>query len=189
MENSSILSYEKLEGLANWVGSNVASAFFASLDRFSCVNINTSDSDDENENEEAKDRPLMLTNLPASDHSAHKPTSADAPAEKHLQDLNVSCCEKGDYFLMVASSPKLCLNLRVGTRNFKDVTCKTTEAATADPETRNPCFFPHVFKMNEQKVERAVTVCRMFMRSIARTDLILFFPSVDPLTKDFLSTG
>ncbi|KAI3815700.1 hypothetical protein L1987_15379 [Smallanthus sonchifolius] len=79
MENSSILSYEKLEGLANWVGSNVASAFFASLDRFSCVNVNTSDSDDENENEEeAKDRPLMLTNLPASDHSAHKPTSVEA---------------------------------------------------------------------------------------------------------------
>ncbi|KAL4574744.1 hypothetical protein LXL04_021580 [Taraxacum kok-saghyz] len=79
MENPSILSYEKLEGLAYWVGNNVASAFFASLERFSCVNLNTSDSDDENE-EEAKDRPLMQTNiqLAASDSSAHAPTSVEA---------------------------------------------------------------------------------------------------------------
>ncbi|KAI3517743.1 hypothetical protein L1887_16962 [Cichorium endivia] len=78
MENSSIVSYEKLEGLASWVGNNVASAFFASLERFSCVNLNTSDSDDENE-EEAKDRPLMQTNIqfPASDSSAHTPTSVE----------------------------------------------------------------------------------------------------------------
>ncbi|KAF5795444.1 hypothetical protein HanXRQr2_Chr08g0339751 [Helianthus annuus] len=79
MENSSIISYEKLEGIATWVGSNVASAFFASLDRFSCVNVTTSDSDDENENEEeAKDHPLILSNLPASDSSAHTTTSVDA---------------------------------------------------------------------------------------------------------------
>ncbi|KAD2805548.1 hypothetical protein E3N88_38925 [Mikania micrantha] len=79
MENLSILSYEKVEGLANWVGSNVASAFFASLDRFSCVNVTTSDSDDENENEEeAKDHPLILSNLPASDSSAHTLSSVEA---------------------------------------------------------------------------------------------------------------
>ncbi|KVI04596.1 hypothetical protein Ccrd_017084 [Cynara cardunculus var. scolymus] len=78
MEQSSILSYEKLEGIANWVGNNVASAFFASLERFSCVNLNTSDSDDENE-EEAKDCPLMSTNLqfPPSDSSQHTPTSVE----------------------------------------------------------------------------------------------------------------
>ncbi|PWA86379.1 hypothetical protein CTI12_AA140940 [Artemisia annua] len=71
MENTTTTtSYEKLEGLAYWFGSNVASAFFASLDRFSCVNVNTCDSDDENETQqgdEAKDRPLMLNNLPKSD--------------------------------------------------------------------------------------------------------------------------
>ncbi|KAK9063140.1 hypothetical protein SSX86_017010 [Deinandra increscens subsp. villosa] len=79
MENSSILSYEMLGGLANWVGSNVASAFFASLDRFSCVNLNTSDSDDENEiKEEAKDHPLILTNLHKSDSSEHTLTSIEA---------------------------------------------------------------------------------------------------------------
>lgn len=77
-QNSSILSYEKLEGLAYWVGSNVASAFFASLDRFSCVNVNTSDSDEENENEEeAKDHPLILPNQPASDSSQHNLTSVE----------------------------------------------------------------------------------------------------------------
>ncbi|MFS7961692.1 hypothetical protein Hanom_Chr08g00718111 [Helianthus anomalus] len=72
MENSRIISYEKLEGLANWV----ASAFFASLDRFSCVNVTTSD---ENENEEeAKDHPLVLSNLTASDSSAHTTSSVEA---------------------------------------------------------------------------------------------------------------
>ncbi|GKC80637.1 hypothetical protein Tco_0198638 [Tanacetum coccineum] len=68
MENTTTTSYEKLEGLAYWFGNNVASAFFASLDRFSCVNVNTYDSDDENETkEEAKDHPLMLNNVPKSD--------------------------------------------------------------------------------------------------------------------------
>ncbi|XP_074380609.1 uncharacterized protein LOC141721557 [Apium graveolens] len=61
MENSSIIPYEKLNDIANWVGSSVASAFFASLERCSCVNLNTTDDDDEDE--EAKDRPLMLTTL------------------------------------------------------------------------------------------------------------------------------
>ncbi|RAL39794.1 unnamed protein product [Cuscuta campestris] len=63
MENSNI---EKLDGLARWVGSSVASAFFASLERCSCVNLNTSDSDNE-DGEEAKDVPLML-NTPIPSH-------------------------------------------------------------------------------------------------------------------------
>lgn len=76
MENSSssssMISYETFGGLANWFGSNVSYAFFASLDRFSCVNVNTSDSDDDDEiEEEAKDRPLILT------PSDHNPTSVD----------------------------------------------------------------------------------------------------------------
>ncbi|CAM8933642.1 unnamed protein product [Rhodiola kirilowii] len=54
MENSSIFW---------WVGNSVASAFFASLERCSCINISTSDNDDDEIEEEAKDRPLMLTNL------------------------------------------------------------------------------------------------------------------------------
>ncbi|KAG9134344.1 hypothetical protein Leryth_016236 [Lithospermum erythrorhizon] len=58
MENS-------IDGIAKWLGWSVAAAFFASLERCSCVNLSTSDSDDEDE-QEAKDRPLMLTNLNSS---------------------------------------------------------------------------------------------------------------------------
>uniref|UniRef100_A0A7N1A5J9 Uncharacterized protein n=1 Tax=Kalanchoe fedtschenkoi TaxID=63787 RepID=A0A7N1A5J9_KALFE len=69
MENStSILSYGSIDRVANWVGASVASAFFASLERCSCINLSTSDADDDDENEEeAKDRPLMLTNLQRED--------------------------------------------------------------------------------------------------------------------------
>ncbi|CAK9146536.1 unnamed protein product [Ilex paraguariensis] len=79
MENSSIVSYETLDGLVKWLGTSVASAFFASLERFSCVNVTTSDTDDEDD-EEAKVRPLMLTNLQApidSPTTANYPTSVD----------------------------------------------------------------------------------------------------------------
>ncbi len=68
MENSSFLSYEKLNGVAAWFGTSVASAFFASLERCSCINLSTADMDDDDDREEAKDRPLMLTNQsPKSD--------------------------------------------------------------------------------------------------------------------------
>ena len=70
MENSSLISCEKLDRMANWVGSSVASAFFASLERCSCINLSTTDNEDE-DGEEAKDRPLMLT----------KPIVHDAPDE------------------------------------------------------------------------------------------------------------
>ncbi|WOL10526.1 hypothetical protein Cni_G19283 [Canna indica] len=53
-------TYEKLEGVANWVGASVVSAFFASLERCSCINLSTAE-DDSDEAEEAKDRPLMRT--------------------------------------------------------------------------------------------------------------------------------
>lgn len=76
MENSSIIPYEKLNDIANWVGTSVASAFFASLERCSCVNLNTADDDDE-EDEEAKDRPLMLTTL-------QSPRISSATAVDHL---------------------------------------------------------------------------------------------------------
>lgn len=62
MENNnySILSREKLDQVATWVGSTVASAFFSSLERFSCVNLSTADPDDDDDEDEAKDRPLTL---------------------------------------------------------------------------------------------------------------------------------
>ncbi|XP_059443986.1 uncharacterized protein LOC132175912 [Corylus avellana] len=62
MENNnySIISREKLDQVASWVGSTVASAFFSSLERFSCVNLSTADPDDDDDPDEAKDRPLTL---------------------------------------------------------------------------------------------------------------------------------
>ncbi|KAM0979037.1 hypothetical protein ACFX2C_014948 [Malus domestica] len=64
MENeSSIISREKLDQVASWLSATVCTAFFSSLERFSCVNLSTTDLDDEDEDEdEAKDRPLTLTN-------------------------------------------------------------------------------------------------------------------------------
>ncbi|KAB2054511.1 hypothetical protein ES319_A12G259600v1 [Gossypium barbadense] len=56
MQNSegSCLSY-----MAAWLGSSVAQAFFASLERCSCINLSTSDDADDSE---AHDLPLMFTN-------------------------------------------------------------------------------------------------------------------------------
>ncbi|KAF9687935.1 hypothetical protein SADUNF_Sadunf02G0144900 [Salix dunnii] len=72
------MSCEKLDRVASWVGVNVASAFFASLERCSCINLNTTDLEDE---EEAKDRPLMLTNPSLHDHhlDAQPTINSDAP--------------------------------------------------------------------------------------------------------------
>ncbi|KAK9279629.1 hypothetical protein L1049_013308 [Liquidambar formosana] len=75
MENSycGFMSCDKLDRVANWVGTSVASAFFASLERCSCINLSTTDAEDE---EEAKDRPLMLTK-PAVVPDARDSTSDD----------------------------------------------------------------------------------------------------------------
>ena len=48
MESSNgILSREKIDQMATWVESTVSSAFFSSLERFSCVNTSTTDPDDD----------------------------------------------------------------------------------------------------------------------------------------------
>ncbi|KAK9145667.1 hypothetical protein Sjap_005570 [Stephania japonica] len=77
MANCSFISCEKLDKMANWVGTSVASAFFASLERCSCVNLTTHDFEDD---EEAKDRPLMLTKPVVHD---------DAPERAHVDDLRI----------------------------------------------------------------------------------------------------
>ncbi|KAM7267115.1 hypothetical protein ACFE04_009281 [Oxalis oulophora] len=67
------LSYDKLNGLATWFGTNVAYAFFTSLERCSCINLSTSDEDDDDnddDDDEAHDRPLMLPNFSSSVKSA-----------------------------------------------------------------------------------------------------------------------
>ncbi|KAI3444389.1 hypothetical protein Pfo_001054 [Paulownia fortunei] len=66
---------EKLDRVASWVGTSVATAFFTSLERCSCINISTADSDVD---EEANNRPLMLTKHPyfaAYVSSHHRPTT------------------------------------------------------------------------------------------------------------------
>ncbi|WCJ22441.1 hypothetical protein M5689_004531 [Euphorbia peplus] len=74
----SFISCDKLDRVANWVGTNVASAFFASLERCSCINLNTTDPDDDDE--EAKDRPLMFATKIASDSPEVYLSSPPAPA-------------------------------------------------------------------------------------------------------------
>ncbi|KAL9397047.1 hypothetical protein Peur_011300 [Populus x canadensis] len=76
--NCNFMSCEKLDRVASWVGVNVASAFFASLERCSCINLNTTDLEDD---EEARDRPLMLTKPSAHDHhlDAQPTINSDAP--------------------------------------------------------------------------------------------------------------
>ncbi|PON73598.1 hypothetical protein PanWU01x14_057800 [Parasponia andersonii] len=77
-EGSSIVSRQKLDQVATWVGSTVTSAFFSSLERFSCVNVTTDDDDDEEEDDEdnaqvvAKDPPLALTDQSQSQNDVAK---------------------------------------------------------------------------------------------------------------------
>ncbi|KAM1185694.1 hypothetical protein ACFX2G_015281 [Malus domestica] len=107
MENeSSIISREKLDQVASWLSATVCTAFFSSLERFSCVNLSTTDLDDEDEDEdEAKDRPLTLTNYNNNEPSndvANLPGSMEnisycwfRSEVDHLFDLNT------DVFLFV----------------------------------------------------------------------------------------
>ncbi|GJN19802.1 hypothetical protein PR202_gb07112 [Eleusine coracana subsp. coracana] len=43
--NGGIISMEKMEGYAIWVATGVASAFFASLERCSCIHLHTAEDD------------------------------------------------------------------------------------------------------------------------------------------------
>ncbi|KAK9075240.1 hypothetical protein SSX86_003561 [Deinandra increscens subsp. villosa] len=63
-ENSGADPNEK-PGLASRVGNNVASAFFASLESCSCVNLATADSDDE-EDLEAEEQAIAIARLQSS---------------------------------------------------------------------------------------------------------------------------
>ncbi|KAG5014592.1 hypothetical protein JHK82_020273 [Glycine max] len=50
--NDSIISREKIDQAAVWLGSAVSSAFFSSLERFSCVNVATSDPDNDDDDDD-----------------------------------------------------------------------------------------------------------------------------------------
>ncbi|XVF53357.1 hypothetical protein PTKIN_Ptkin05aG0092800 [Pterospermum kingtungense] len=68
-EEGSLLSY-----MASWLGTSVAQAFFASLERCSCINLSTSDDADD---DEAHDRPLMFTNCSSATNDINKPPPND----------------------------------------------------------------------------------------------------------------
>lgn len=56
-----LICRDKLEEIASWVSATVVSAFFSSLERFSCVNLATTDPDDDDNPDEAKDCPLTYS--------------------------------------------------------------------------------------------------------------------------------
>ncbi|TYI14839.1 hypothetical protein ES332_A08G149000v1 [Gossypium tomentosum] len=69
------ISCDKQDRMATWVGASMASAFFASLERCSCINLSTTDFDDE---KEAKDRPLMFIKPVVHDEPQSQPDPAAA---------------------------------------------------------------------------------------------------------------
>lgn len=73
--NNSILSRETIDQVTSWFSATVSSAFFSSLERFSCVNVATMDADDDDD-DEASHRPLALTNL---NHEQHPNDVAELP--------------------------------------------------------------------------------------------------------------
>ncbi|CAK8579385.1 unnamed protein product [Lathyrus sativus] len=50
--NGSLIMREKIDQMATWLGSTVSSAFFFSLERFSCVNVATSDPDNDEDDDD-----------------------------------------------------------------------------------------------------------------------------------------
>ena len=71
-------STDKLNGMANWFGTSVATAFFASLERFSCINLSTTD-----EQDEPQDLPLMFSNSSSVNFSDHVPITNPSAADKN----------------------------------------------------------------------------------------------------------
>ncbi|PRQ60481.1 hypothetical protein RchiOBHm_Chr1g0381731 [Rosa chinensis] len=75
----------------SWLGMHVASAFFASLERCSCINLSTHDDNDFTTNpEEAHDRPLMLfsRSVNLSDHRPQPfPSTSTTPGHPNLNDV------------------------------------------------------------------------------------------------------
>ncbi|XP_039792029.1 uncharacterized protein LOC120657692 [Panicum virgatum] len=69
-----------MESWATWVGTSVASAFFASLERCSCINLSTDDDDEEEEE--------VLSSAPRhdDDSAASKPTDLSPLPESKGQD-------------------------------------------------------------------------------------------------------
>ncbi|KAJ8446236.1 hypothetical protein Cgig2_016007 [Carnegiea gigantea] len=83
-DHTAITPSGKLYMVANYVGAGVVAAFFASLERCSCINLSTSDYDDDEDEEEGMDRSLMFTNSTRHDDGRHAlpappPSNSNAP--------------------------------------------------------------------------------------------------------------
>lgn len=53
--NGGFLSYGNMESYAMWVATGVASAFFASLERCSCIHLHTAEDDGDEEEEDLEE--------------------------------------------------------------------------------------------------------------------------------------
>ncbi|GAU11827.1 hypothetical protein TSUD_75780 [Trifolium subterraneum] len=80
MENNGSM----IDQVATWVGSTVSSAFFSSLERFSCVNVATSDPEDNDEDDEDY---ASAINTPTA---ATTPTAANNPNSSAQNTNDVS---------------------------------------------------------------------------------------------------
>ncbi|MED6220519.1 hypothetical protein PIB30_045582 [Stylosanthes scabra] len=96
MENDGSIS-----SVASWFGSTVSSAFFSSLERFSCVNVSTSDPDEDDDFDDFSSvaTPTSATTSPtAATNTALNPPSDKVNGPKsndvaNLPDLNMCVFE------------------------------------------------------------------------------------------------
>lgn len=69
-QNCTFVSCDKLDRMASRIGTSLASAFFASLERCACITIRTShDEDDDDDEEEAKNHALLFMKNSSFTHS------------------------------------------------------------------------------------------------------------------------
>ncbi|KAK4271561.1 hypothetical protein QN277_020238 [Acacia crassicarpa] len=65
MDNNdgSAVACDKLDRVASWFSNNVTSTFFASLERYSCINLSTTDNDEDDNDahigSEIDDKPFL----------------------------------------------------------------------------------------------------------------------------------
>ncbi|KAG2680764.1 hypothetical protein I3843_11G113800 [Carya illinoinensis] len=62
--NNNTVSRETLDLVAGWFGSTVVSAFFSSLERFSCLNLSTTDPEDDYDDYDQDDQNDVAKNPP-----------------------------------------------------------------------------------------------------------------------------
>lgn len=91
------LGCRKLDRLAGWVGASVASAFFASLERCSCINLSTTDAEDDEEGKEMPLIPIKANHVEEEQVEKHKTNKktffgkkSDKDGEEMLQNAENS---------------------------------------------------------------------------------------------------